>query len=140
MCGYWNCLDEMVKVMIEDGFFCIGDIGVMDFCGYVKIVDCKKDMILVLGFNVYFLEIEEVVLKYFKVLEVVVIGVFDEKLGEVLKLFVVKKDLFLIIEEVLVFVKENLIGYKRLCYVEFLDELLKLNVGKILCKDLCKIV
>ena len=138
MRGYWNRADETAKVMTEDGFFRTGDIGVMDPRGYVKIVDRKKDMILVSGFNVYPSEIEEVVSKHPKVLEVAAIGVPDEKSGEVPKLFVVKKDPSLTTEEVLAFAKENLTGYKRPRYVEFLDELPKSNVGKILRKDLRK--
>ena len=137
MKGYWNRPDETAKVMVN-GFFRTGDIGVMDKRGYVKIVDRKKDMILVSGFNVYPSEIEEVVAKHPKVLEVAAIGVADEKSGEVPKLFVVKKDPSLTIEEVLAFAKENLTGYKRPRYVEFMDELPKSNVGKILRKDLRK--
>ena len=138
MRGYWNRPDETAKVMTEDGFFRTGDIGVMDPRGYVKIVDRKKDMILVSGFNVYPSEIEEVVSKHPKVLEVAAIGVPDEKSGEVPKLFVVKKDPSLTTEEVLAFARENLTGYKRPRYGEFLDELPKSNVGKILRKDLRK--
>ncbi|MDG9859740.1 long-chain-fatty-acid--CoA ligase [Acinetobacter ursingii] len=138
MKGYWNRPDETAKVMTADGFFRTGDIGIMDSRGYVKIVDRKKDMILVSGFNVYPSEIEEVVAKHPKVLEVAAIGVPDEKSGEVPKLFVVKKDPSLTTEEVLSFAKENLTGYKRPRYVEFMDELPKSNVGKILRKDLRK--
>jgi len=137
MKGYWNRQDETDKVMIN-GYFRTGDIGVMNDRGYVKIVDRKKDMILVSGFNVYPSEIEEIVAKHPKVLEVAAIGVPDEKSGEVPKLFVVKKDPSLTTEEVLAFAKENLTGYKRPRYVEFLDELPKSNVGKILRKDLRK--
>jgi long-chain acyl-CoA synthetase len=137
MKGYWNRPDETEKVMVN-GFFRTGDIGVMDSRGYVKIVDRKKDMILVSGFNVYPSEIEEVVATHPKVLEVAAIGVPDEKSGEVPKLFVVKKDPSLTTEEVLAFAKENLTGYKRPRYVEFMDELPKSNVGKILRKDLRK--
>jgi long-chain acyl-CoA synthetase len=137
MKGYWNRPDETAKVMIN-GFFRTGDIGVMDSRGFVKIVDRKKDMILVSGFNVYPAEIEEVISKHPKVLEVAAIGVPDEKSGEVPKLFVVKKDPSLTTEEVLAFAKENLTGYKRPRYVEFMDELPKSNVGKILRKDLRK--
>ena len=137
MKGYWNRPDETEKSMIH-GFFRSGDIGVMDSRGYIKIVDRKKDMILVSGFNVYPSEIEEVVAQHPKVLEVAAIGVPDEKSGEVPKLFVVKKDQSLTTEEVLAFAKENLTGYKRPRYVEFIDELPKSNVGKILRKDLRK--
>jgi long-chain acyl-CoA synthetase len=137
MKGYWNRPDETEQVM-TNGFFRTGDIGIMDARGYIKIVDRKKDMILVSGFNVYPSEIEDVVSKHPKVLEVAAIGVPDEKSGEVPKLFVVKKDPSLTTEEVLAFAKENLTGYKRPRYVEFMDELPKSNVGKILRKDLRK--
>lgn len=138
MKGYWNRPDETAKVMTSDGFFRTGDIGIMNERGYTKIVDRKKDMILVSGFNVYPSEIEEVVATHPKVLEVAAIGVADEKSGEVPKLFVVKKDPSLTTEEILAFAKENLTGYKRPRYVEFMDELPKSNVGKILRKDLRK--
>ena len=138
MKGYWHRPDETAKVMTADGFFRTGDIGVMDERGYFKIVDRKKDMILVSGFNVYPSEIEEVMATCPKILEVAAIGVQDEKSGEVPKLFVVKKDPSLTTEEVLAFAKENLTGYKRPRYVEFMDELPKSNVGKILRKDLRK--
>ena len=124
--------------MTKDGFFRTGDIGVMSPEGFIKIVDRKKDMILVSGFNVYPSEIEEIVAQHPKVLEVAVIGVPDEKSGEVPKLFVVKKDQSLTTEEILAFAKANLTGYKRPRYVEFMDELPKSNVGKILRKDLRK--
>ena len=137
MKGYWNRPDETEKVM-TNGFFRTGDIGIMDSRGYIKIVDRKKDMILVSGFNVYPSEIEEVVSQHPKVLEVAAIGVPDEKSGEVPKRFVVKKDPSLTTEEVLAYAKENLTGYKRPRYVEFIDELPKSNVGKILRKDLRK--
>lgn len=138
MKGYWNRPDETAKVMTADGYFRTGDIGVMDARGYFKIVDRKKDMILVSGFNVYPSEIEEVIAQHPKVLEVAAIGVPDEKSGEVPKLFVVKKDQSLTTEEVLEFAKANLTGYKRPRYVEFMDDLPKSNVGKILRKDLRK--
>ncbi|MDR6542087.1 long-chain acyl-CoA synthetase [Acinetobacter bereziniae] len=138
MKGYWNRPDETAKVMTADGYFRTGDIGVMDVRGYFKIVDRKKDMILVSGFNVYPSEIEEVIAQHPKVLEVAAIGVPDEKSGEVPKLFVVKKDPSLTTQEVLEFAKQNLTGYKRPRYVEFMDDLPKSNVGKILRKDLRK--
>ena len=138
MKGYWNRPDETEKVMTADGYFRTGDIGIMNERGYFKIVDRKKDMILVSGFNVYPSEIEEVIATHPKVLEVAAIGVPDEKSGEIPKLFVVKKDPSLTTEEVLAYAKENLTGYKRPRYVEFLDELPKSNVGKILRKDLRK--
>lgn len=138
MKGYWQRPDETAKVMTSDNFFRTGDIGVMDDQGFVKIVDRKKDMILVSGFNVYPSEIEEVVTRHPKVLEAAAIGVPDEKSGEVPKLFIVKKDPSLTVEEILAYAKENLTGYKRPKYVEFMTELPKSNVGKILRKDLRK--
>lgn len=138
MKGYWNRPDETKNAMVN-GFFRTGDVGVMDERGYIKIVDRKKDMILVSGFNVYPSEIEEVVATHPKVLEVAAIGVADEKSGEVPKLFVVKKDPTLTTEELLAYAKQNLTGYKRPRYVEFMDELPKSNVGKILRKDLRKL-
>ncbi|MBF7688286.1 AMP-binding protein [Acinetobacter rathckeae] len=138
MKGYWKRPDETEQVMTKDGFFRTGDIGVMDEKGYIKIVDRKKDMILVSGFNVYPNEIEEVVSHHPKVLEVAVIGVPDEKSGEAPKLFVVKKDPSLTTEEILAYAKSNLTGYKRPRYVEFIDELPKSPVGKILRKELRK--
>lgn len=138
MKGYWQRPDETAKVMTVDGYFRTGDIGIMDERGYSKIVDRKKDMILVSGFNVYPSEIEEVITTHPKVLEAAAIGVVDEKSGEVPKLFIVKKDPSLTAEEVLEYAKNNLTGYKRPKYVEFIDELPKSNVGKILRKDLRK--
>ncbi len=136
MRGYWHRPDETEKVMTADGFFRTGDIGFMDDKGYIKIVDRKKDMILVSGFNVYPNEIEEIVSKHPKVLEVAVIGVSDEKSGEVPKMFVVKKDHSLTEEEILTFASLELTAYKRPRYVEFIAELPKSNVGKILRKEL----
>lgn len=138
MKGYWQRDDETAKVMTADGFFRTGDIGIMDDQGFVKIVDRKKDMILVSGFNVYPSEIEEVVTRHPKVLEAAAIGIADPKSGEVPKLFIVKKDPSLTVEEVLAYTKQNLTGYKQPKYVEFINELPKSNVGKILRKDLRK--
>ncbi len=136
MKGYWNKPDETAKAITSDGWFKTGDIAVMEEDGFFKIVDRKKDMILVSGFNVYPNELEDVVATNPKVLEVAAIGVIDEKCGEVPKLFVVKKDDSLTIEELTAFCKENLTGYKRPKYIEFINELPKSNVGKILRKDL----
>ncbi|KDP83462.1 long-chain-fatty-acid--CoA ligase [Cupriavidus basilensis] len=136
MAGYWNRPDETAKVMTPDGFFKTGDIGVMDERGYTKIVDRKKDMILVSGFNVYPNEIEGVVAECPGVLEVAAVGVPDEHSGEVVKLFVVKKDPGLTEAELIAFCKERLTGYKRPKYVEFRGELPKTNVGKILRREL----
>jgi len=134
--GYWNRPDETAKVLTKDGFLKTGDIGVMDDQGFVKIVDRKKDMILVSGFNVYPNEIEDVVATNPKVFEVAAIGVPDEKTGEAIKLFVVKKDDSLSSEELIKFCRENLTNYKVPKLVEFRTELPKSNVGKILRKDL----
>ncbi|WP_420996504.1 long-chain fatty acid--CoA ligase [Cupriavidus sp. 30B13] len=136
MAGYWNRPDETAKVMTPDGFFKTGDIGVMDERGYTKIVDRKKDMILVSGFNVYPNEIEGVVAECPGVLEVAAVGVPDEHSGEVVKLFVVKRDPALTEAELIAFCKERLTGYKRPKYVEFRGELPKTNVGKILRREL----
>ncbi len=136
MVGYWNRPEETDKVMTKDGFFKTGDIGFMDEKGYFQIVDRKKDMILVSGFNVYPNEVEEVVVTNEKVLEAAAIGVPDEKSGEVVKIFVVKKDPSLTEDELKAFCKEHLTGYKVPKLYEFREELPKTNVGKILRKDL----
>jgi long-chain acyl-CoA synthetase len=136
MAGYWNRPDETAKVMTSDGFFKSGDMGFMDDRGYVKIVDRKKDMILVSGFNVYPNELEEVVASHPGVLEVAAIGVPDEKSGEVPKIFVVKKDPNLSANEILSFCKDKLTAYKMPRHVEFRSELPKTNVGKILRREL----
>jgi len=136
MAGYWNRPDETAKVMTSDGFFKTGDIGVMDERGYTKIVDRKKDMILVSGFNVYPNEVEGVVAECPGVLEVAAVGVPDQHSGEVVKLFVVKKDPALSEADVIAFCKDRLTGYKRPKYVEFRTELPKTNVGKILRREL----
>ncbi|WP_407062194.1 long-chain-fatty-acid--CoA ligase [Caldimonas mangrovi] len=136
MAGYWNRPDETAKVMTPDGFFKSGDVGVMDARGYVKIVDRKKDMILVSGFNVYPNEIEQVVNCHPGVLECAAVGVPDAKSGEAVKLFVVKKDPTLAEEDLAEFCRENFTGYKRPKYIEFRDDLPKTNVGKILRREL----
>ena len=136
MAGYWNRSDETAKVMTKDGYFKSGDMGFIDKDGFVKIVDRKKDMILVSGFNVYPTEIEDVVAKHPGVLEAAVIGVPDEHSGEVPKLFVVKKDPALNEEQIHAYCKENLTGYKRPKLIEFRDELPKTNVGKVLRRAL----
>jgi len=136
MAGYWNRPDETAKVMSADGFFKTGDMGIMDENGYTKIVDRKKDMIIVSGFNVYPNELEEVVAAMPGVLEVAAIGIPDEKSGEVPKLFIVKKDEALTEKDVLDFCRKNLTGYKIPRAVEFRTELPKSPVGKILRKDL----
>ncbi|MBN3835049.1 long-chain fatty acid--CoA ligase [Burkholderia sp. Ac-20344] len=136
MAGYWNRPDETAKVMFEDGFFKTGDVGVMDARGYVKIVDRKKDMILVSGFNVYPNEVEDVVASHPGVFEVAAVGVPDEHSGEAVKLFIVKKDPALTDKDILAYCKERLTGYKRPKLVEFRTELPKTNVGKILRREL----
>jgi len=136
MVGYWNQPEETAKVMTADGFFKSGDVGIMDERGFTKIVDRKKDMVLVSGFNVYPNEVEAVVAMMPGVLECACIGVPDDKTGEAVKVFVVRKDPSLTAEQVLAYCKENLTGYKRPKYVEFRDELPKTNVGKILRREL----
>src|SRR3954471_20173003 len=136
MKGYWQRDDETAKVLGPDGFLYTGDVGVMDEKGFVRIVDRKKDMILVSGFNVYPNEIEQVVAMHPGVLEVAAIGVPDEHSGEVPKVFVVKKDPGLTEADVLEHCKKELTGYKRPKYVEFRSELPKTNVGKILRRAL----
>ena len=136
MAGYWNRPDETAKVMTPDGYFRTGDIGVMDANGYTKIVDRKKDMILVSGFNVYPNEIEEVIASHPGVLECAVIGVADDKSGEAVKAFVVKKDPNVTAEDVIKYCRENLTGYKVPKLIEFRTDLPKTNVGKILRREL----
>jgi long-chain acyl-CoA synthetase len=136
MKGYWQRPDETAKVLGADGFLYTGDVGVMDEQGFIRIVDRKKDMILVSGFNVYPNEIEQVVAMHPGVLEVAAIGVPDEHSGEVPKLFIVKKDPALTEKDILEHCKEQLTGYKRPKYVEFRADLPKTNVGKILRRAL----
>ena len=136
MAGYWQRQDETDKVIDRDGWFATGDVGVMDERGYVKIVDRKKDMILVSGFNVYPNEIEAVVAMHAGVLECAAIGVPDAKSGEAVKLFVVKRDSNLTVEDVLAHCRTLLTGYKCPRDIEFRDDLPKSNVGKILRREL----
>jgi long-chain acyl-CoA synthetase len=136
MAGYWQRQDETDKVIDRDGWFATGDIGVMDERGYVRIVDRKKDMILVSGFNVYPNEIEAVVAMHPGVLECAAVGVPDPKSGEAVKLFIVKGDAGLAAESVLAFCREHLTGYKVPRDIEFRAELPKSNVGKILRREL----
>ncbi len=136
MAGYWNRPDETANVMTKDGFFKSGDMGFMNEAGQTKIVDRKKDMILVSGFNVYPNEIEEVAAAHDGILEAAAIGVADEKSGEVVKLFVVKNDRNLTEKDVRDWCAKNLTNYKRPRHVEFRDELPKTNVGKILRREL----
>ncbi|WP_395404624.1 long-chain-fatty-acid--CoA ligase [Pseudoduganella sp. UC29_106] len=136
MAGYWNRPDETAKSMTADGFFKTGDVGIMDDKGYTRIVDRKKDMILVSGFNVYPNEIEGVVAAHPGVLEVACVGVPDANSGEAVKLFVVRKDPNLTSEALMEFCKHELTAYKKPKYIEFRDELPKTNVGKILRRQL----
>ncbi len=136
MKGYWQRPDESAKVIGPDGFLHTGDIGTMDEKGFVRIVDRKKDMILVSGFNVYPNEVEQVVAMHPGVLEVAAIGVPDEHSGEVVKVFVVKKDPALTEKDIIQHCHDQLTGYKRPKYVEFRAELPKTNVGKILRRAL----
>ena len=136
MKGYWNRQEETDKAMASDGAFKTGDIGVMDERGFIRIVDRKKDMILVSGFNVYPNEIEEVVASHPGVLECAAIGIPDEKSGEVPKVFVVKKDPALTEEALMEHCRKSLTGYKMPRRIEFRTELPKTNVGKILRRAL----
>jgi len=136
MAGYWLRDDETAKSMTEDGFFKTGDIGIMDERGYTRIVDRKKDMIIVSGFNVYPNEVEGVVASHPGVLECAVVGVPDAHSGEAVKLFVVRKDPNLSGEDMMAWCKEELTGYKRPRFIEFRDTLPKTNVGKILRREL----
>lgn len=136
MAGYWQRPDETASVMTDDGYFKSGDIGVMDKRGYVKIVDRKKDMVLVSGFNVYPTEIEQVVNLHPGVLECAAVGVPDDRSGETIKLFVVKRDPALSEEDLVAYCRDNFTAYKRPKYLEFRDDLPKSNVGKILRREL----
>ena len=136
MAGYWQRPDETAKVIDKDGWLATGDVGVMDEHGYVRIVDRKKDMILVSGFNVYPNEIEAVLAMNPGVLECAAVGVPDKKSGEAVKLYVVKKDPALTADAVLQYCREQLTAYKCPRDVEFRNELPKSNVGKILRREL----
>ena len=136
MAGYWQRPDETARAMTADGYFKSGDVGVMDARGFFKIVDRKKDMILVSGFNVYPNEVEEVVSSCPGVLECAAVGVPDEKTGEAVKLVVVKKDPALTEAQVQAYCKENMTGYKQPRVIEFRSELPKTPVGKILRREL----
>jgi long-chain acyl-CoA synthetase len=136
MAGYWGRPDETAKAMTADGFFKSGDIGFVDARGYLKIVDRKKDMILVSGFNVYPNEIEEVVAHHPGVAECAAIGVPDKNSGEAVMLFVVKRDPALTKEALAAYCASELTGYKRPRHIEFRSDLPKTNVGKILRREL----
>ncbi|RFF27940.1 MULTISPECIES: AMP-binding protein [unclassified Wenzhouxiangella] len=136
MKGYWNRPEETAKVLGDDGWLRTGDMAKMDENGYFYIVDRKKDMVLVSGFNVYPNEVEDIIAGHPKVLEVGVIGAPDEKSGEVVKAVVVRKDDSLTVKELREYCRKELTGYKVPKYVEFVDELPKTNVGKILRREL----
>ena len=136
MQGYWKKPEENAKSFTKDGFFKTGDVATMSATGYFKIVDRKKDMILVSGFNVYPNEIEDVVARHPGVLECACIGVPDTKTGEAVKVFVVKKDAALTADALKEHCKNLLTGYKVPKTFEFIEALPKSNVGKILRKEL----
>jgi long-chain acyl-CoA synthetase len=136
MAGYWQRPDETAKVMTAEGFMRTGDIGTMDERGYFRVVDRKKDMILVSGFNVYPNEVEDVVTQHPGVLEAAAVGVPDERSGEAVKLVIVKKDPALTEADVRAYCENNLTGYKRPKVVEFRDVMPKTTVGKILRREL----
>ena len=136
MAGYWQRPDETARVMTADGYFRSGDIGILDAQGFFKIVDRKKDMILVSGFNVYPNEVEDVVGSMPGVLEVACVGVPDNKQGEAVKLVIVRKDPALTEQQVRDYCRANLTGYKQPKVVEFRGELPKTPVGKILRREL----
>ena len=127
MAGYWRSQDETNKVMTVDGFLKTGDIGVMDANGYVKIIDRKKDVVIVSGFNVYPNEVEEVVAMLPGVFECAVVGAPDEHSGEVVKIYIVKRDIDLTEDQVIAHCKEHLTNYKRPKHIEFIDELPKIE-------------
>jgi long-chain acyl-CoA synthetase len=136
MAGYWQRPDETAQVMTQDGYFKSGDIGVMDERGQLRIVDRKKDMILVSGFNVYPTEIEQVVSMHPGVLECAVVGIPDSRSGEAVKLVIVRRDPGLSEEDIASYCRDNFTGYKRPRSIEFREELPKSNVGKILRREL----
>jgi len=136
MAGYWQRPDETAKVMTADGYFRTGDIGVVDERGYFRIVDRKKDMILVSGFNVYPNEIEDVLTQMPGVAEAAAVGIADAKAGEAVKLVIVRRDPALTEADVRAYCEANLTGYKRPKIVEFRAELPKTPVGKVLRREL----
>jgi long-chain acyl-CoA synthetase len=136
MTGYYQQPAENAKAFTSDGFMRTGDIGIMDERGYTKIVDRKKDMIIVSGFNVFPNELENVVSLCPGVVECAAIGIADDKQGDAIKRFVVKSDPTLTEEQIAEYCRENLTGYKRPKYIEFRDDLPKTNVGKILRREL----
>jgi acyl-CoA synthetase (AMP-forming)/AMP-acid ligase II len=136
MTGYYQQPEETAKAFTDDGFMRTGDIGIMDEQGYTQIVDRKKDMILVSGFNVFPNELENVISLCPGVVECAAVGIPDEKQGEAIKVFVVRSDVTLTEEDIAGYCRENLTGYKQPKYIEFRDELPKTNVGKVLRREL----
>jgi long-chain acyl-CoA synthetase len=136
MAGYWQRPDETAKVMTADGFFRTGDIATIDDRGYVKIVDRKKDMILVSGFNVYPNEVEDVVTQMPGILECAAVGMPDEHSGEAVKLVIVRQNPAVTEQQVRDYCAQHLTGYKRPKVVDFRGELPKTPVGKILRREL----
>jgi long-chain acyl-CoA synthetase len=136
MAGYWQRPEETAQSMTDDGYFKSGDIGVMDEQGYIRIVDRKKDMVLVSGFNVFPTELEDVVARMPGVMECACVGIPDAKTGEAVKLVVVRKDPYLTEVDIRAYCKENLTGYKQPKVIEFRDDLPKTPVGKILRREL----
>ena len=136
MRGYYNQPEETEKAFTADGFMRTGDIGIMDEAGYTRIIDRKKDMIIVSGFNVFPNELEQVISLCPGVLECAAVGVADEKSGEAIKIFVIKSDASLTEDALVRYCHDNLTGYKRPKYIEFREELPKTNVGKILRREL----
>lgn len=136
MMGYWQRPEDTAEVLSEDGWFKTGDMAIIQEDGYVRIVDRKKDMIVVSGFNVYPNEVEDVLTEHPGILEAGVIGVPDEHSGEAVKAFVVRRDPALTEQDVKTFAKSNLTGYKAPKFIEFVDELPKSAVGKILRREL----
>ena len=132
MKGYWNRPEETAKVLTEDGWFKTGDIGTMNSRGQFFIVDRKKDMILVSGFNVYPNEIEKILVEHEGILEAAVIGVESERTGEAVKAYVVKSDPGLVTKDIVSYCRQNMTAYKVPKQVEFVDDLPKSNVGKVL--------
>ena len=136
MRGYWNCPQATAAVLDDDGWLKTGDVALIDADGYVRIVDRKKDVILVSGFNVYPQEIEEVVISHPFVANCAAVGIPDERSGEAVKLFVVPNKRGVSIDELLVFCKENMTGYKVPKYIVLMDALPMTPVGKILRREL----
>ncbi len=137
MKGYWNRPEDTAKAIDDEGWFATGDIGAMDARGFIRLVDRKKDMMIVSGFNVYPNEIEDVLAAHPKVCAVAAIGVPDELTGERIKVFVVPRDKSLTVEELQAFARLHLTGYKVPSIVEFRESLPLTSIGKVLRRELC---